>query len=153
MDFPASVIPVDPWTQTLGLLSQLCGGDARPAARARDTSPARKVNSATRLAAGSATALAASAQAAGAVRRSVSLSVIERPTSTTVTIAWRDSTHCSYGDQLWHVSHARRSGICVMSGRAIRRGDLVYQPRRSRPRPLNDGAMILASVLCEVEAD
>lgn len=151
MDFPTNAIPVDPWTQTLGLLSQLCGGDARPAARGRETPLVRTAGHAT--AAVTAAASAPRAQAGNAMRRSVSLSVIEHPTSTTVTIAWRDSTHCSYGDQLWQVSRARRSGVCAMSGRAIRRGDLVYQPRRIRPKPLNDGAMILASVLCEVQAD
>ncbi|GAB6852420.1 DUF3331 domain-containing protein [Paraburkholderia kururiensis] len=148
MDFATNMTTVDPWTQTLGLLSQLCGGDTRPAARGREAQAARMAGSA----AASAGTSSAPAQPGSAMRRSVSLSVIERPTSTTVTIAWRDATHCSYGDQLWHVARARRSGICAMSGRAIRRGDLVYHPRRSRPKPLNDGAMILASVLCEVDA-
>jgi len=149
MDFATNMTPVDPWTQTLALLSQLCGGDARPAARERQTQVARMAGSAS----ASAEASPVRAQPGNAMRRSFSLSVLDRPTSTSVTIAWRDSTHCSYGDQLWLAARARSSGICAMSGRAIRRGDLVYQPRRSRPRPLNDGAMILASVLREVEAD
>ncbi|WP_027210786.1 DUF3331 domain-containing protein [Burkholderia sp. WSM2232] len=149
MDFPTNSTPTDPWTQTLGLLSQLCGGDARPAAREHEAQFARMAGSA----AASAEASPARARTGNAMRRPVSLSVLERPSSTTVTIAWRDATHCSYGDQLWLAARARSSGICAMSGRAIRRGDLVYQPRRSRPRPLNDGAMILASVLRDVEAD
>ncbi len=83
----------------------------------------------------------------------MSVCLIERPTSATATIAWRDATHCSYGDQLWHVSRARVSGICAMSGTAIRIGDKVFKPRRGRPAPLNAGAMILAEVLNEAAGD
>lgn len=145
MHSPTSVVPVDAWTQTLGLLSQLCGSDTRPETCGRETQLAR-----------SASCAATSgmlAKPASAMHRSISLSVIERPTSNTVTIAWRDPTHCSYGNQLWYMSQARRSGVCALSDRAIRHGDLVYRPGRCRPRPLNDGAMILASILCELEAD
>jgi hypothetical protein len=74
------------------------------------------------------------------------VNVLERPSSTTATISWRDATRCSYGDQTWRTSRSRKSGICAMSGRAIVPGDVVYRPSR-RSAPCNAHAMILASVL------
>ncbi|KMQ81174.1 hypothetical protein BPMI_01864c [Candidatus Burkholderia pumila] len=74
------------------------------------------------------------------------VNVLERPSSTTAVIAWHDATRCSYGDQTWRTSRARKSGICAMSGRSIVPGDVVYRPSR-RSAPCNAHAMILASVL------
>ncbi|MDR5773620.1 MULTISPECIES: DUF3331 domain-containing protein [unclassified Caballeronia] len=79
-------------------------------------------------------------------KRGLSISLIERPSSTTAIIAWRDSTHCCYGDQMWRVSHARTTGVCAMSGQPVLIGDAVYRPSR-RTAPRNAHAMILASVL------
>ncbi|MCA8032088.1 DUF3331 domain-containing protein [Burkholderia arboris] len=75
---------------------------------------------------------------------------VDRVSATAVTIAWHDSTHCSYGDQAWHATRARTSAVCAISGRSVLPGDAVYQPR-GRPRPLNADAMILASALHEAE--
>jgi hypothetical protein len=72
--------------------------------------------------------------------------LIERPSSTTATIEWRDPTRCCYGDQVWRAMRARTAGVCAMSGVEIRPGDRVYGPN-PRPVPGNAGAMILASVL------
>ncbi|SEF05577.1 protein of unknown function [Burkholderia sp. WP9] len=79
------------------------------------------------------------------------LSLIERTTSLTVTIAWRDSTSCFYGAQIWRVAKARVSGICALSGQRIRRGDRIFHPQRSKPEPVNARAMILESVLNAIE--
>jgi hypothetical protein len=140
MSFSTDVMAMDPWQQTLSLLSQLCRNDVRPVAPSMEPLHARG------------TAPHARPRTAGAGRRAVSVSFVDRVSSTAVTIAWRDSTHCSYGDQTWHVTRARTGGTCAISGRPVRTGDTVYQPR-GRPRPLNAGAMILESVLREVEAD
>jgi len=78
--------------------------------------------------------------------RRVTVKLIERPSTTTATIEWRDSTRCCYGDQVWRAMRARTAGVCAMSGREIRPGDQVYGPN-PRPVPSNAGAMILASVL------
>ncbi|WP_250515953.1 DUF3331 domain-containing protein [Caballeronia sp. INDeC2] len=78
--------------------------------------------------------------------RRVTVKLIERPSTTTATIEWRDSTRCCYGDQVWRAMRARTAGVCAMSGREIRPGDYVYGPN-PRPVPGNAGAMILASVL------
>jgi hypothetical protein len=82
----------------------------------------------------------------------VQVRLIDRPTRSTATIAWSDSTACSYGDQIWRWSRARAAGVCAMSGRAILPGDAIYKPRTCRPMPLNAQAMILGVVLDEVTA-
>jgi len=75
------------------------------------------------------------------------VNLIERTSSSTVTIAWRDSTSCSYGAQIWMSANAKVSGVCAMSGAQIKRGDRIFHPRHSKPAPVNAGAMILASAI------
>jgi hypothetical protein len=82
---------------------------------------------------------------------SIIVRVIERTTSSTVVIEWRDPTHCSYGDQIWRASRARGVGTCAISGEPIHCGDWVYRPT-GRPLPRNAGAMILASHIDKVDA-
>jgi hypothetical protein len=79
------------------------------------------------------------------------VSVIDRPSSNTVTIAWRDATRGSYGDQLWRRIRARSHGVCAISGAFIVRGETVFSPWPSRPRSVNAGAMILASLLDSIQ--
>ncbi|WP_181196587.1 DUF3331 domain-containing protein [Paraburkholderia sp. BL25I1N1] len=73
--------------------------------------------------------------------------VLDRPTSSTATVSWRDSTSCHYGDQLWSRRIARFNGVCALTGKPVRKGDLVYQPRTSGHRPINANRMILSSVI------
>lgn len=73
--------------------------------------------------------------------------LVERVTTTRVTLAWFDLSRCAYGNQEWHLTRARRSGVCAVSGRRIRRGENVYRPRPSRPQVLNADAMIYTDVL------
>lgn len=142
MDFATNVLAVDPWTQTLGLLAQLSGSsDARVVAPACETQR------------GCVSGYVVHPRPVNVVRRAGLVNFVDRPTATTVTIAWRDSTHCSYGDQLWQASRARVNGVCAMSGHPIHAGDAVYQPRPVQPTPLNADAMILASALQEIEED
>ncbi|SAK76045.1 DUF3331 domain-containing protein [Caballeronia ptereochthonis] len=116
-----AAIALDPWTQTIFQLTSLHEG-----ARIEAPLLGRPV--------------------AQAGDRRVAVKLIERPSTTTVTIEWRDATHCCYGDQVWRAMRARNAGVCAMSGCAIRPGDAVYAPN-PRPVPCNAGAMILASVL------
>ncbi|MBB5469750.1 hypothetical protein OKW30_005607 [Paraburkholderia sp. Clong3] len=74
------------------------------------------------------------------------VTLIDRPTSSTATIAWRDATRGCFGDQAWRMARARMPGFCAMSGQAINPGDAVYKPI-SRPTPINAEAMILACVV------
>jgi hypothetical protein len=73
--------------------------------------------------------------------------VTGRPSSTTATVVWRDSTSGCYEDQIWRGVVARTSGVCVVTCRRIRRGDRVYRPRATRPAPTNANAMILSDVV------
>ena len=77
----------------------------------------------------------------------LAIRIVERPTVGRVTLSWRDPLGCSYGNQEWYLSCARRSGICALSGLEIRRGDAVYRPRPTRPPALNADAMIREDIL------
>jgi hypothetical protein len=123
----------DPWMQTIGLLSQLSGvalsgGGRRAALRAK---PAGE----------------ACWPLAPGTHHQALVTLIDRPTASTATIAWRDSTHCCYGDQIWRACCSRVSGVCAMSGRAINPNDLVFRSSRCRTSPLNAHAMILTCML------
>ncbi|WP_144113904.1 DUF3331 domain-containing protein [Paraburkholderia sp. BCC1886] len=123
----------DPWLQTLGLLSVLSGeGDAGAVDVASVAAHGERRD--------------AHLPVMGE-RFEVQVHVIDRPTQSTATVVWRDPTRCSYGDQVWHATHARVAGVCAMSGRAIRASDAIYRPRPCRPAPLNAGAMILRCVV------
>ncbi|WP_321796926.1 DUF3331 domain-containing protein [Caballeronia sp. J97] len=117
-----AALALDPWAQTIFRLTSLSDGVSGAA-----PSPRR-------------------AFAHSVDRSVVAVKLIERPSTTTVTIEWRDSTRCCYGDQVWRAMRARVAGVCAMSGSEIQPGDHVYSPN-PRPVPGNAGAMILASVL------
>ncbi|OAJ54925.1 hypothetical protein A6V36_08815 [Paraburkholderia ginsengiterrae] len=130
---------IDPWMQTLGLLSILSGDtESGFIERAAAVSQNGRKN--------------CDLPVMGK-RFEVQVHVIDRPSRTTATVIWRDPTRCSYGDQVWHASRARVAGVCAVSGRAIQPGDAIYKPRPCRPVPLNSGAMILRTVLDSAVAD
>jgi hypothetical protein len=83
----------------------------------------------------------------------IHVSVLDRPTSSTVLISWKDSTRCNYGYQLWHLAKTRKSGVCALSGNRIKVGEIVYRPYSGRLCPLNAGAMILAISINERTPD
>jgi hypothetical protein len=78
--------------------------------------------------------------------------VVERSTARRLTLIWRDPSRCAYGDQEWYQTAARRSGVCAVSGREIRRGELVFRPRLTYPKPVNADAMIHTAVFQEEPA-
>ncbi|EIF33933.1 protein of unknown function (DUF3331) [Burkholderia sp. Ch1-1] len=118
---------IDPWMQTIGLLSAPAGGPKGRDSWLNGGNGARHVY--------------------GTSLHTVTVSLIDRPSPTTATISWRDSTRCCYGDQVWCASRAYTEGVCAMSRQPIRRGDAVYKPRACGRAPRNADAMILASVL------
>lgn len=77
-------------------------------------------------------------------RCSATIDILDRPTSSTVVLSWRDSTGGHYGYQNWHKGFARRAGICAMSGMPITPGDEIFRPSVRNGRPTNASAMILA---------
>jgi hypothetical protein len=85
--------------------------------------------------------------------RTCAIKVLERHGRAAATIEWRDSTACSYGEQIWRRCTARRRSICALSGQLIMKGDAVYRPRLVQPPPRNIEAMILASVMEAIPSD
>jgi hypothetical protein len=73
--------------------------------------------------------------------------VLERQSENAVVILWQDATRCHYGDQVWVRCRSAKTGICALSGNAIRRGDPIYRPRQRQYLPANAQAMILASAI------
>ncbi|MEM5367555.1 DUF3331 domain-containing protein [Paraburkholderia azotifigens] len=71
--------------------------------------------------------------------------VLDKPTPQTLTVSWCDARTGHYGYQTWRVNIARRAGVCVLTGRPIEAGDMVYCPRANGTPPGNAGAMIVAS--------
>jgi hypothetical protein len=129
---------IDPWVQTIRLLSS---GLRCPDAGGAMTSAAKQNAS-------------SGYDLTPSTNRSLYpvVRLIERTTSSTVTIAWGDSTSCFYGAQKWRAATARISGVCALSGARIRRGDRIFHPQRSKPTPVNARAMILESALNAIES-
>jgi hypothetical protein len=124
---------VSPWRQTVDQLMKL-------------TAPRRTRNSV-----GTAIAVARRTTGPVALRHyaieEVHVTVLDRPTSLTAIIAWRDPTECRYGEQRWRGGIARARGTCALTGRIIKRGDAIYRPQRRVPPPANAGAMILSDAV------
>ena len=125
-----ATLSIDPWSQTINALAA-CQADI--AAR-------------THVLAGSAKIRTKRAQDRSS--RGASIRLIERPTSTTVTVAWSDPTVGCFGNQTWRLTRARHAGVCAISGRLIGCGEEIYRPM-CRPIPVNAKAMILAEVVAE----
>ena len=85
---------------------------------------------------------------AGAGRYRTSVIAVEKQSEHSMLVSWSDSTRCRYIDQRWTSGRSRRSGHCALSGRAIRRGDMIYKPQwRGEHPPANGAEMILADEL------
>jgi hypothetical protein len=126
----------DPWAQTLRLLSVLSGDKGSCSINKASIAPGRCRKNGHLAVVGQ--------------PFDVQVHVIDRPTQSTAIVVWRDSTHCSYGDQVWQASRARKAGVCAMSGQPINQGDAIFKPRPCRPAPLNADAMILGCVINDV---
>jgi hypothetical protein len=93
------------------------------------------------------------ARAPSASAESAVVTFVERFTSKSVSITWRDSTAANYCEQLWIRRIARSQGVCALSGNSIVRGDAVYGPAgRTAARPANAAQMVLAEAIDELEA-
>ena len=83
-------------------------------------------------------------------RSPLRISIVEKLSSTTISIRWSDPCLGHYADQIWGIGLARADSICVLSGKPIRRGDSIFRPRAYRSEvPLNRHRMILASAVAE----
>jgi Domain of unknown function (DUF3331) len=70
----------------------------------------------------------------------VEIQILEQSENTLI-IRWVEPGRCHYGEQRWRRRSANSSGTCIVSRRAIRRGDAVFRPAE-RPAPANAFAMI-----------
>jgi hypothetical protein len=75
------------------------------------------------------------------------VSVLERCSPTSVSICWCDATSGRYGDQLWKLRVARGRAVCALTGKTIRRGDLIYRPCVRGRSPANADQAIAADAL------
>ena len=78
-------------------------------------------------------------------RLSAKISILEL-NGTEMIISWHDSTSCNYDYQRWFKAKASKRGTCALTGCEIARGTYLFRPYQV-PRPVNFGAMILASVI------
>jgi hypothetical protein len=75
---------------------------------------------------------------------SVIFSSIERAGPGRLLVSWHEATIGKYSEQRWLRCVSRSRGVCALSGKPVRRGDIVYRPStRSALKPVNIGAMIL----------
>ncbi|NKJ49719.1 hypothetical protein CIC12_23890 [Burkholderia sp. SG-MS1] len=77
----------------------------------------------------------------------VAIALLDRPSPRTATVSWSDPRGCKYGEQVWRLATARRSGTCALSGQSIAAGDAIYRPSKVEPPPANAAAMMLATVV------
>jgi hypothetical protein len=84
---------------------------------------------------------------------SAHLEIIERHSADIITLSWCDATTGRYGEQRWKLMRSRASGVCVLSGERIRRGDLVYRPCTRGHTPSNANWMLLASAIANEPCD
>ena len=78
------------------------------------------------------------------------ISIIEQPTSQTLSVCWSDPQSGHYADQVWRKGVARKQSSCVLTGMRIYPGDSVFRPRASETYvPGNRDRMILAAVVPE----
>jgi hypothetical protein len=128
----------DAWEQTLSLLAQI--SSERPGSAVCTQSPVPAKRSMGTDARRAPSTLCCSNSAA-------LVSVVERCSPTSVAICWCDATSGRYGDQVWKLRVARNKTICVLSGKAIRRGDPVYRPSMRGRAPANADLAISAEAL------
>ncbi|WP_321803457.1 DUF3331 domain-containing protein [Burkholderia sp. BCC1993] len=57
------------------------------------------------------------------------IAVIERLSSSMISVSWSDSRSGRYTEQIWCSSRARAPAVCALTGDAIERGDRVFRPR------------------------
>jgi hypothetical protein len=76
--------------------------------------------------------------------RHVSITIRERLTSRTAVVSWSHSQLGCLAEQVWALGRAREADVCALSGEPIKRGDLVFRPRKTQPPAINERAVIAA---------
>ncbi|MBP0589414.1 DUF3331 domain-containing protein [Paraburkholderia sp. LEh10] len=79
-----------------------------------------------------------------------SINLIEWQTTSTIHVSWSNPTLGRYEAQTWRAGLARMSGVCVLTGALIYKGDAVFRPLlRTRTDPANAHEMILMKMLTQ----
>ncbi|WP_062608043.1 DUF3331 domain-containing protein [Caballeronia calidae] len=47
-------------------------------------------------------------------------------------------------EQVWALGRAHGEDVCAISGERIRRGDLVFRPRKTKPPAIHESSVIAA---------
>lgn len=137
----------DPWEQTLLLLDRLCAKEpyAQTVSRA-DLAPGPRIAEPPRHD-GRCRRSRKARDATGDAPCAAVITLLEHLSPRTIALRWC-SASCHYGYQIWVCAKARRAGVCAVSGKAIRRGDIIYRPYTRTPvLPVNVNAMIHLSAL------
>ncbi|MEM5313421.1 DUF3331 domain-containing protein [Paraburkholderia sp. JHI869] len=128
----------DPWEQTLLLLDRLCA--SKPYAETEHHAAPRGNDGRCRKG-------RKKCDATGDAPCAAVVTLLEHLSPRTVALRWC-SASCHYGYQIWVCAKARRAGVCAVSGKAIRRGDIIYRPYTRTPvLPVNVNAMIHLAAL------
>jgi len=140
----------DPWEQTLLLLDRMCATEPQ----AQNTTPAELVPG-PRIAephrydgrCRKSRKIRPGCDATDAASSAAVVTLLDRLSPRTVALRWC-SASCHYGYQIWVCAKARQAGVCAVSGKAIRRGDIIYRPYTRTPvLPMNVNAMIHLAAL------
>jgi hypothetical protein len=140
----------DPWEQTLLLLDRLCATEPpaqsqNPAERSPGPPIAGPHRSDGRCRKGR--KIQQGNDATGDTPCAAVVTLLDRLSPRTIALRWC-SASCHYGYQIWVCAKARRAGVCAVSGKAIRRGDIVFRPYTRTPvLPVNVNAMIHLAAL------
>ena len=87
---------------------------------------------------------AAASPESSSARPHVTITIRERLTSRTAAVSWAHSQLGCLAEQVWALSRAREADVCAISGESIKRGDLVFRPRKSNPPAINEHSVIAA---------
>ncbi|WP_373321124.1 DUF3331 domain-containing protein [Paraburkholderia flagellata] len=128
----------DPWKQTIVSLERASRASADIEAMHQESATRKTDRGRTRH---------GTARSASHVPFSGHIRILERVSSTVVSLCWYDATCGHYADQLWKRTRSRHKTVCTLTGRTVNRGDPVYRPSRRGTQPGNANHTILASVL------
>lgn len=85
--------------------------------------------------------------ATGRRRPTAIIKIIERPTNSTLVVHWTDPGKCLYGYQIWRRTRATRRGYCALSGKPVRKHDVIFRPSWMKSEPQNSGEVILEAAV------
>jgi hypothetical protein len=73
--------------------------------------------------------------------------LLGRPSPDCVSLAWGHPCCGRYGDQIWRKVVARRSAVCALSGRPIRKGMRIYKLFQTFGNQRNRNEVLLAQLV------